>query len=50
MTYLTDINQKEIVQEILTKKFKLPAMVLDIQEIYEIPRSTSGKILYSQLQ
>lgn len=50
LTYLTDINQKEIVQEILTKKFKLPAMVLDIQEIYEIPRSTSGKILYSQLQ
>lgn len=48
--YLTDINQKLEVQEILMLKFKLPAMVFDVKEIYEIPRNASGKILYSQLK
>ena len=49
IVFLTDINQKKKVLEILAKVFKLPEMILDIREILEIPRTNSGKIKYSDL-
>lgn len=47
---LTDIKRKTRIQEILIKQLKIPAIVLEIREISEIPRGVSGKIQYSKMK
>jgi acyl-coenzyme A synthetase/AMP-(fatty) acid ligase len=47
--YITNLDNKDIVKEFLAKKLAIHFSVVDIRLISKIPKSSSGKTLYSNL-
>lgn len=49
IVYITDPAQEKVALETLMRSIKVPANVIDIRVIGELPKNEAGKILYSHL-
>ncbi len=47
--YITDVEKKDVVKNYLSKKLKINSRGFDVKLITEIPKNSSGKILYHKL-
>lgn len=49
VVWLTDASQKDPAADLLVRSLRLPANVIDIRVIADLPKNEAGKILYSKL-